>query len=49
MKYHKNTAPIPQKEENITKTEWVKIEQLPNYLKETYPSIKEVFNSIISH
>jgi 8-oxo-dGTP pyrophosphatase MutT (NUDIX family) len=45
MKYNKNNTPIPQIEENITKIEWVKAEHLQNYIKETYPSIKEVFKA----
>lgn len=43
MKYLNGHKPIPQLEENIQKAIWVKKEHLDNYLKETYPSIKEVF------
>lgn len=40
------TAPVdlvPQTEEDITKAAWVAKSSLPPFLKDTYPSIKEVF------
>lgn len=33
----------PQREEDITKAAWVALSSLPPYLKNTYPSIQEVF------
>ena len=39
-------APVdlsPQTEEDITKAAWVARSSLPPFLKDTYPSIKEVF------
>lgn len=42
--YHTNGGiPKPQLEENIQKCMWVKKEELPQYLSNTYPSILEVF------
>lgn len=38
-------TPKPQLEENIQKCIWVKKEDLPRYLSDTYPSILEVFRS----
>ena len=40
------TAPVdlvPQKEEDISKAAWVARSSLPPFLKNTYPSILEVF------
>ncbi len=37
----------PQTEENIQEAKWVKKEDVPQYLENTYPSIKEVFDSVI--
>jgi len=34
---------VPQTEEDIEKIEWVPMEQLPQYLLETYPTIRSVF------
>ena len=34
---------VPQQEEGISRCEWVPAEKLPEYLKDTYPSIKKVF------
>lgn len=36
---------LPQAEEDITEARWVDEAQLPVYLKDTYPSIREVFVS----
>ncbi len=36
-------AIIPQLEEGIQKCEWVEAGKLPEYLKDTYPSIRKVF------
>ena len=36
---------IPQTEEDIEKIEWVPIESLPQYLLETYPTIRTVFDA----
>ncbi|MEG0518857.1 MAG: NUDIX domain-containing protein [Bacteroidales bacterium] len=42
--YHTNgDTPKPQLEENIQQCMWVKKEELPQYLSNTYPSILEVF------
>ncbi len=46
MAYTNGCAPKPQKEENIQKCVWVKVEDLPQYLSNTYPSILEVFGNI---
>jgi len=44
MKYTGNGNTIkPQKEEDIEIVEWVNKAQLPTFLENTYPSIKEVF------
>ena len=34
---------VPQTEEGITQAEWIGRERLGEVLKETYPSIREVF------
>jgi hypothetical protein len=36
---------IPQTEEDIEKIEWVAIENLPQYLRQTYPTIRSVFDA----
>ena len=36
---------IPQTEEDIEKIEWVLMENLPQYLVQTYPTIRSVFNA----
>lgn len=43
MSYLKPVDLIPQTEEDITKAAWVAKSSLPPYLKNTYPSIREVF------
>ncbi|MBQ0025383.1 MAG: NUDIX domain-containing protein [Bacteroidales bacterium] len=42
MEYTGSEALVPQTEEDITEAKWVAKEDLPQYLKETYPSIAEV-------
>ncbi len=37
------TVTVPQTEEGISQCEWVPAAKLPEYLKDTYPSIKKVF------
>ncbi|WP_430811483.1 MULTISPECIES: NUDIX hydrolase [unclassified Carboxylicivirga] len=44
MDYFGFEVPTPQSEENITKAEWMKKEELTKVYKSTYPSILEVFN-----
>ena len=36
---------VPQTEEDIERIEWVPMEQLPQYLLETYPTIRTVFEA----
>jgi hypothetical protein len=36
---------IPQSEEDIEKIEWVPMERLPQYLLQTYPTIRIVFDA----
>jgi 8-oxo-dGTP pyrophosphatase MutT (NUDIX family) len=36
---------IPQTEEDIEKIEWVLMENLPQYLVQTYPTIRSVFDA----
>ena len=36
---------IPQTEEDIEKIEWVALENLPQYLLQTYPTIQSVFDA----
>ena len=36
---------IPQTEEDIEKIEWVPVQQLPQYLVQTYPTIRSVFDA----
>ena len=36
---------VPQTEEDIERIEWVPMEQLPQYLLETYPTIRAVFEA----
>ena len=36
---------IPQTEEDIEKLEWVILENLPQYLAQTYPTIRSVFDA----
>lgn len=43
MYYLKPLDLTPQTEEDITKAAWVAKSSLPSFLKNTYPSIKEVF------
>ncbi|MEF9931475.1 MAG: NUDIX domain-containing protein [Bacteroidales bacterium] len=45
MLHTNGCIPKPQLEENIQKCLWVKKEDLPQYLSNTYPSILEVFKS----
>ena len=43
MSCNEDREPTPQVEENISKVVWVKERELPQYLKNTFPSIIEVF------
>jgi 8-oxo-dGTP pyrophosphatase MutT (NUDIX family) len=44
MKYSGDcTVTVPQTEEGISQCEWVPAAKLPEYLQNTYPSIKKVF------
>ncbi|MFM6969037.1 MAG: NUDIX hydrolase [Sediminibacterium sp.] len=36
---------IPQTEEDIEKIEWVPVQQLPQFLVQTYPTIRSVFDA----
>jgi 8-oxo-dGTP pyrophosphatase MutT (NUDIX family) len=38
---------IPQTEEDIEKLEWVPMDRLPQYLLQTYPTIRTVFDAFI--
>ena len=40
-----NETLVPQTEEDIEKIEWVPMEQLHQYLLETYPTIRTVFDA----
>jgi 8-oxo-dGTP pyrophosphatase MutT (NUDIX family) len=40
-----NEGLVPQTEEDIEKIEWVPREQLPQYLLQTYPTIRSVFEA----
>ena len=40
-----NETLVPQTEEDIEKIEWVPMEQLPQYLLKTYPTIRTVFEA----
>ena len=40
-----NETLVPQTEEDIEKIEWVPREQLPQYLLQTYPTIRSVFEA----
>lgn len=42
MAYRGSEKPIPQIEEDIEMVKWVSIGELVSYLKNTYPSIKEI-------
>lgn len=44
MYYKADKNPNPQREEHIEECKWVNVTDLPHYLENTYPSIKEVFN-----
>ena len=46
MLYTEPTDLTPQREEDISKAAWVAKSALPPYLKDTYPSILEVFREI---
>lgn len=39
------SAVVPQLEEGISRCEWIAAEKLPEYLKDTYPSIRKVFEA----
>ncbi len=43
MRYSGNQVLKPQTEEGIHEVKWVEKEYVPQYLENTYPSIKEVF------
>ena len=43
MKYTGSQDLKPQLEEDIQRCEWVPAEKLPEYLQNTYPSIRKVF------
>ena len=43
MNYMNPVDLTPQTEEDITKAAWVAKSSLPPFLKNTYPSIREVF------
>ena len=45
MLYTNPTDLTPQKEEDISKAAWVAKSSLPPFLKNTYPSILEVFRA----
>ncbi|MCD8185174.1 MAG: NUDIX domain-containing protein [Rikenellaceae bacterium] len=45
MAYTGNLAPVPQVEEDIMAIEWVNPGQLDRYLKNTYPTIIDVFEA----
>ena len=45
MLYNEPVELVPQKEEDITKAAWVARSSLPPFLKNTYPSIAEVFRN----
>ena len=45
MRYRGNEKPVPQVEEDITAIEWVSPGKLDGYLKTTYPTIVDVFES----
>ena len=40
-----NEKLVPQTEEDIEKIEWVPVDTLPQYLVETYPTIRTVFEA----
>jgi len=40
---------VPQREENITSVEWIKINEINSVLKNIYPSIKMLINYYLSH
>jgi 8-oxo-dGTP pyrophosphatase MutT (NUDIX family) len=40
-----NETLVPQTEEDIEKIEWVPVDSLPQYLVETYPTIRTVFEA----
>jgi 8-oxo-dGTP pyrophosphatase MutT (NUDIX family) len=40
-----NETLVPQTEEDIENIEWVPLEQLPQYLHQTYPTIRSVFDA----
>lgn len=46
MLYNEPVELVPQKEEDITKAAWVARSSLPPFLKNTYPSIAEVFRNL---
>lgn len=46
MRYLGNSEPIPQEEEDIEKIKWVKVEDLPNYYNNMYPSIIDVLEAV---
>lgn len=46
MKYQGNKSPEPQHEEDITKAEWITVDNIEKVTKNTYPSIKEVLSEL---
>lgn len=46
MSYSGNSIPVPQTEEGIEKAVWVEKQELPSYLKGTFPLIAEVLSAL---
>ena len=47
MQYTGSSSALkPQLEEDIQQCKWVKADELPQYLKDTYPSIRKVFENV---
>lgn len=48
MKYAGEEALVPQKSEHITEARWIDQNSLPEILKDTYPSLLDVFKEALS-
>lgn len=46
MKWEGGESPSPQVEEDITETKWVSVFDLPGYYSLTYPSLKELLETL---
>ena len=49
MQISKKQSLVPQAEEDIAEARWVKTKQLPELMENTFPSVKDVLATAVSH